>query len=49
MLLLIGSFLALMMLGVPVAVALAGASILYIAAAGTVPDLMVAQRVIAGF
>jgi TRAP-type C4-dicarboxylate transport system permease large subunit len=48
MLLLIGSFLALMMLGVPVAVALAGASILYIAAAGTVPDLMVAQRVIAG-
>lgn len=48
MLLLIGSFLAMMVLGVPVAVALAGASILYIAVGGTVPDLMVAQRVIAG-
>jgi TRAP-type C4-dicarboxylate transport system permease large subunit len=48
MLLLIGSFVALMILGVPVAVALAGASLLYIAFTGTVPDLMAAQRVIAG-
>ncbi|MFO0294646.1 MAG: TRAP transporter large permease [Rhodospirillales bacterium] len=48
MLLLIGSFVALMILGVPVAVALAGASLLYIALTGTVPDLMAAQRVIAG-
>ena len=48
MLLLIGSFVAMMILGIPVAVALAGASLLYIAVTGTVPDLMAAQRVIAG-
>jgi TRAP-type C4-dicarboxylate transport system permease large subunit len=48
MLLLIGSFVALMILGVPVAVALASASLLYMAVTGTVPDLMAAQRMIAG-
>ncbi len=48
MLLLIGSFLLLLVIGAPVAVALAGASLLYILYTGTVPDLIVAQRMIAG-
>jgi TRAP-type C4-dicarboxylate transport system permease large subunit len=45
---LLGSFLALMVLGVPVAVSMAVASLLYILATGIVPDVIVAQRMIAG-
>src|SRR5918998_4885707 len=45
---LIGSFLVLMVLGVPVAISMAGASLLYILATGIVPDVIVAQRMIAG-
>jgi TRAP-type C4-dicarboxylate transport system permease large subunit len=45
---LIGSFLILMILGLPVALAMAVASLLYILATGTVPDVIVAQRMIAG-
>jgi TRAP-type C4-dicarboxylate transport system permease large subunit len=48
MLILVGSFLALMLCGVPVAVAMAGASLLFIAVSGSVPDIVVAQRMIAG-
>src|ERR687898_2510434 len=48
MLILIGSFLVLMLLGVPVALAMAVASLLYILATGIVPDVIVAQRMIAG-
>jgi TRAP-type C4-dicarboxylate transport system permease large subunit len=48
MLILVGSFLALMICGVPVAVAMAGASLLFIAVSGSVPDIVVAQRMIAG-
>ena len=48
MLILVGSFLALMLIGVPVAVAMAGASLLFIAVSGSVPDIVVAQRMIAG-
>src|ERR687898_765569 len=48
MLILIGSFLVLMILGVPVALAMAVASLLYILATGIVPDVIVAQRMIAG-
>ena len=48
MLLLTGSFVALMLIGVPVAVAMAGASLLYILVSGTAPDLILAQRMIAG-
>ncbi len=48
MALLIGSFLALMLFGLPVAVAMAGASLLYILVSGSVPDIVVAQRMIAG-
>ncbi|MBA4789755.1 MAG: TRAP transporter large permease [Rhizobiales bacterium] len=46
--LLIGSFLGLMLIGVPVALALAGASLLYIVVTGTAPDVVIAQRMIAG-
>lgn len=46
--LLIGSFLGLMLIGVPVALALAGASLLYILVTGTAPDVVIAQRMIAG-
>ena len=46
--LLLGSFLVLMMLGVPVALALAGSSLLYIVATGTVPDFVLVHRMIAG-
>ena len=48
--LLLGSFNALMLLGVPVALALAGSSLLYIGATGTVPDLVLVLvlRMIAG-
>ncbi|WP_119157356.1 TRAP transporter large permease [Caldimonas tepidiphila] len=48
MLLLIGAFIALMLVGLPVAVAMAGASLLFIVVSGTVPDIVVAQRMIAG-
>jgi TRAP-type C4-dicarboxylate transport system permease large subunit len=45
---LIGTFLALMLFGLPVAVAMAGASLTYILVSGSVPDIVVAQRMIAG-
>jgi TRAP-type C4-dicarboxylate transport system permease large subunit len=45
---LIGSFLALMILGLPVALSMAVASLLYILISGTVPDVILAQRMIAG-
>src|SRR5215204_1852188 len=48
MLILIGSFLALMLLGLPVALAMAVSSLVYILASGTAPDVIVAQRMIAG-
>ncbi len=46
--LLIGAFLSLMLFGVPVAISMAVSSLLYIAVSGTVPDVVVAQRMIAG-
>ncbi|MFM1988987.1 MAG: hypothetical protein RJA99_1944 [Pseudomonadota bacterium] len=45
---LLGSFIVLMLLGVPVALALAGSSLLYIVATGTVPDFVLVHRMIAG-
>jgi TRAP-type C4-dicarboxylate transport system permease large subunit len=45
---LIFGFLTLMLLGLPVAVAMAGASLLYVLVSGSVPDVVVAQRMIAG-
>ncbi|GAB7545278.1 TRAP transporter large permease [Cupriavidus sp. 8B] len=45
---LIVSFLLLMLVGLPVAIAMAVASLLYIWASGTVPDMILAQRMIAG-
>src|ERR671932_2668282 len=45
---LLGSFLMLMVLGLPVALSMAVASLLYILATGIVPDVIVAQRMIAG-
>jgi TRAP-type C4-dicarboxylate transport system permease large subunit len=48
MLWLVGGFLALMLAGVPVAVSMAAASLLYMLVSGSVPDLMLAQRMIAG-
>jgi len=48
MLILLGSFLGLMLLGLPVALAMAVSSLLFILATGTVPDVIVAQRMIAG-
>src|SRR3954471_13093592 len=48
MLILLGSFLALMLIGLPVALAMAVSSLLYILATGIVPDVIVAQRMIAG-
>lgn len=48
MLILLGSFLGLMVLGVPVAIAMAVASLAFILASGTVPDVIMAQRMIAG-
>ena len=45
---LIGTFLALMLLGLPVAVSMACASLTYITISGSVPDIVVAQRMIAG-
>jgi TRAP-type C4-dicarboxylate transport system permease large subunit len=48
MLLLILSFLGLMLCGLPVAVSMAGGSLIYILVSGTVPDIVLAQRMIAG-
>ncbi|WP_037085950.1 TRAP transporter large permease [Neorhizobium vignae] len=48
MLLLIGSFLALLMIGSPVAVSMAVASLLYLVIYGVAPDIIAAQRMIAG-
>lgn len=48
MLILLGSFLGLMILGVPVAISMAVASLVFIVATGTVPDVILAQRMIAG-
>src|SRR5215213_1784864 len=48
MLILIGSFLALLVLGLPVALAMAVSSLLYILATGIAPDVVLAQRMIAG-
>src|SRR6187200_2326727 len=45
---LIGAFLVLMLLGLPVALAMISASLLYILATGSVPNVIVAQRMIAG-
>ena len=48
MLVLVGSFLLLMLVGLPVAVSMASASLLYLAIHGGAPDVIVAQRMIAG-
>ena len=48
MLILLGSFLALMILGLPVALAMAVSSLLYILVTGVAPDVVLAQRMIAG-
>lgn len=48
MLLLIGSFIALLVIGAPVAVAMAAASLMYLLVTGTAPDIVAAQRMIAG-
>ncbi|AOB29819.1 ABC transporter permease [Bordetella sp. H567] len=45
---LICTFLLMMIVGVPVAVSMAGASLLYLLVSGDVPDVVVAQRMIAG-
>lgn len=45
---LIGTFLILMIVGVPVAVSMAGASLFFLLWSGSVPDVVVAQRMIAG-
>ena len=48
MLLLIGSFLLLMLVGVPVAISMFVASGLYLLVFGVAPDIIIAQRMIAG-
>ncbi|TIT00976.1 TRAP transporter large permease [Mesorhizobium sp.] len=48
MLLLVGGFLVLMLIGVPVAVSMAAASVLYLVLYGVAPDIIAAQRMIAG-
>ncbi len=48
MLLLIGSFLILMLIGLPVAVSMAVSSVLYIVIYDVAPDIIAAQRLIAG-
>jgi TRAP-type C4-dicarboxylate transport system permease large subunit len=48
MLLLVGSFLVLMVVGVPVAVSMAVASVLYLVFYNVAPDIIAAQRMIAG-
>jgi TRAP-type C4-dicarboxylate transport system permease large subunit len=46
--LLICAFLLFMVCGLPVAVSMAGSSLLYVLVSGSVPDVVVAQRMIAG-
>ena len=48
MLLLLGSFLALMLIGSPIAVAMAVSSLLYLVFYNVAPDIIAAQRMIAG-
>jgi TRAP-type C4-dicarboxylate transport system permease large subunit len=48
MLILTVSFLGLMLCGLPVAVAMAGGSLIYILVSGSVPDIVLAQRMISG-
>ncbi|MBT9371748.1 TRAP transporter large permease [Rhizobium sp. CSW-27] len=48
MLLLVGSFIGFMLVGVPVAIAMAVASVLYLIFYGVAPDIIAAQRMIAG-
>lgn len=48
MLILIGSFLLLLIIGAPVAIAMAGSSLLYIMTATTLPDFTLMHRMIAG-
>ena len=48
MLILLGSFLILMILGLPVALSMAVSSLLYILVTGIAPDVVLAQRMIAG-
>jgi TRAP-type C4-dicarboxylate transport system permease large subunit len=48
MLILILSFVGLMLCGLPVAVAMAGGSLIYILVSGSVPDIVLAQRMISG-
>jgi TRAP-type C4-dicarboxylate transport system permease large subunit len=48
MLILLGTFLGLMVLGVPVAISMAVSSLAFILVSGTVPDVILAQRMIAG-
>ena len=48
MTLLLSSFIILMLLGLPVALAMAGSSLLFLVVSGTIPDVVVAQRMIAG-
>src|SRR6266852_195633 len=48
MLLLLGAFLILMLVGLPVALAMATSSLLYILVTGITPDVTLAQRMIAG-
>ncbi|WP_455273583.1 TRAP transporter large permease [Rhizobium herbae] len=48
MLLLVGGFLVLMLIGVPVAIAMAVASVLYLVFYNAAPDIIAAQRMIAG-
>src|SRR5919107_530407 len=48
MLILIGSFLVLLVLGLPVALSMGVSSLLYIVVSGTAPDIILAQRMIAG-
>ena len=48
MLLLVGGFLVLMLIGVPVAISMAVASVLYLVIYNVAPDIIAAQRMIAG-
>jgi TRAP-type C4-dicarboxylate transport system permease large subunit len=48
MTLLLSSFVIFMLLGLPVAIAMAGSSLLFLVVSGTIPDVVVAQRMIAG-
>lgn len=48
MLLLLGSFLVLLLIGTPIAVSMAVASLLYLVLYGVAPDIIAAQRMIAG-